>query len=40
MRDEGLEILFGGSGDGPRWNCGMAPLGIGGEYDGVPCLTC
>lgn len=30
----------GGSGEGPRWKCGMAPLGIGGEPCGVLCLTC
>jgi hypothetical protein len=29
----------GGSGDGPRWNCGMAPLCMGGDAEGVPCCT-
>ena len=38
-RDDGLDMP-GGKGDGPRWNCGMAPLGMGGDAPGVPCLTC
>ncbi|KAI7165275.1 hypothetical protein KC349_g238 [Hortaea werneckii] len=36
--EDGLD-MFGGKGDGPLTNGGMAPLGIGGLAPGVPCLT-
>jgi hypothetical protein len=39
VREDGRDIP-GGSGEGPRWKCGIAPFGIGGEPCGVLCLTC
>jgi hypothetical protein len=34
--EPGLEIFCGGWGEGPRCGCWKAPLGIGGDCEGVP----